>query len=69
MRLDRPRTIEVSLARIEPELTAEDRAQVSFVQTYRSNLYADKVDKTLALRREESGWKILSERVIRTYRE
>ncbi len=68
-RLDRPRSIEVTLERIEPRLTAGDRAQAAFVQIYRSNLYADKVDKILTLRREESGWKILSERVVRTYRE
>ena len=68
-RLERPRTIEVTLAQMEPRLTAEDRAQVSFVQTYRSDLYADKVDKILTLRREADGWKILAERVVRTYRE
>ena len=69
VRLERPRSIEVLLTGIEPQLTAGDRAQVSFVQNYRSDLYADKVDKILTLRREEDGWKILAERVVRTYRE
>ena len=50
-------------------MTGEDRAQVSFVQTYRSDLFGDKVDKLLTLRREEAGWKIVAERVVRTYRE
>ena len=69
LRLDRPRFIEVSLTGIESTHTPPDRAQVSFVQTYRSDLYADKVDKILTLRREADGWKILAERVVRTYRE
>jgi sugar lactone lactonase YvrE len=68
LRLDRPRSIEVSLAQIEPQVT-EDRAQAAFVQTYRSDLFADKVDKILVLVREETGWKILSERVVRIYHE
>ncbi len=69
LRLDRPRSIQVSLARVDSRLTAEDRAKVAFVQTYRSNLFADKVDKILILRREESGWKILAERVVRSHRQ
>jgi uncharacterized protein YijF (DUF1287 family)/sugar lactone lactonase YvrE/ketosteroid isomerase-like protein len=69
VRLDRPRSIEVTLERIEPRLTAGDQAQAAFVQTYRSDLYADKVDKVLTLRREGGEWKILSERVVRTYGE
>jgi sugar lactone lactonase YvrE len=68
-RLDRPHWIEVTLEQVEPRLTSEDRAQVSFVQTYRSDLYSDKVDKILTLEREADGWKILFERVVRTYRE
>ena len=68
-RLTRPRLIVVSLGQIDLRLTEEIRAEVAFVQTYRSNLYADKVDKILVLEREQSGWKIASERVVRTYRE
>lgn len=50
-------------------MTADDRAQVTFIQNYRSDLFSDKVDKILILKREESGWKILFESVVRTYTE
>jgi sugar lactone lactonase YvrE len=68
-RLTRPRSVQVSLAEIDLRLVDEDRAEVAFVQTYRSNLFSDKVDKILTLERDPLGWKIHSERVVRTYRE
>ncbi len=68
-RLTRPRSIQVSLAQLDLRLTDENRAEVAFVQAYRSNLFSDKVDKVLLLERDQFGWKITSERVVRTYRE
>jgi hypothetical protein len=68
-RLTRPRSIQVLLAQIDLRLIDENRAEVAFVQTYRSNLFTDRVDKILLLKSENSVWKILEERVVRTYRE
>ena len=44
------------------ETLSEDRARVSFDQSYRSETYRDQVHKILELIRENGGWKILSER-------
>ncbi len=62
LRIQRPRSIEVRLSAVEAETLSEDRARVSFDQSYRSETYRDQVHKILELIRENGGWKILSER-------
>lgn len=66
-RIERPRSIQVSLSGITARRITGDRAEVTFVQAYRSDQYADRVDKVLLLRREAAGWRILAERVVGTY--
>lgn len=60
-----PRWIEVSLAFVELEDTAPDRARIRFVQSYESDSYRDLVRKVLELERGERGWRILSETTAR----
>lgn len=60
-RLAAPRSIRVAVTRLEARLLSEEEARVSFLQTYRSDSYADTVDKVLTLARSEDGWKIRRE--------
>lgn len=62
-RLTGPSFIELALEALAVEVTGTDRALATFRQSYRSDSYADVVDKTLEMRRETNGWKIVSERV------
>ncbi len=61
-RILRPRLIEVRLSAVETETIDDQRARVSFDQSYRSDTYRDQVRKTLELVREGDAWKILVER-------
>ena len=51
----------MGVARLETRLLPEEQARVSFLQSYRSDGYADTVDKVLFLVRGEGGWKIRRE--------
>ena len=59
-----PRFIEVDITRPEVTRIDDDRARVTFHQSYRSDSYADQVIKTLDLVRQGERWKILSERTV-----
>ncbi len=61
-RLSRPQFIELRLEVVRVELTGPETARATFRQTYRSDTYADVVTKTLEVRREVDGWKIVGER-------
>ncbi len=61
-RILKPRSIQVEVSGLETEVLSPERAQVSFVQTYRSDRYRDTVRKTFELVRGEQGWQILAER-------
>ncbi len=61
-RILRPRQIDVRLSALEAEPVSEQRARVSFDQSYTSDNYSDTVRKTLELIRQGSAWKILAER-------
>ncbi|WP_193771297.1 nuclear transport factor 2 family protein [Candidatus Magnetaquicoccus inordinatus] len=54
-------TIRVTLSNIKVNVTAPDRAQVTFNQSYWSNRYQDQVQKTLAMQKEGAAWKIVRE--------
>ena len=45
----------------------KDYALIEFVQFYQSSSYSDEVLKQLYLRRQQGKWRILSERIIKTY--
>jgi hypothetical protein len=60
-RLTRPSRIEVNLVYETFELIANNRIAVDFNQLYDSNLYSDKTNKRLILKKEEELWRIVSE--------
>jgi DNA-binding beta-propeller fold protein YncE len=62
-RLSRPRFIEVAIEAVTEEFEGPDQARTTFVQTYRSDLFRERVRKSLVLRLEEGEWRILQERV------
>lgn len=62
-RLARPEFIELRVESLRIESPEPGSARASFRQTYRSNTFADVVAKTLELRQEADGWKIVRERV------
>ncbi len=57
----KPAFIDVEINNIQKRSTGAASAQLTFNQTYRSNLYSDQVVKTLDLRWEDERWKILKE--------
>ncbi len=62
-RLTRPWPIRVDLLALDVEVVEPRRARARFRQSYRSEVFADVVTKTLELTFEGGGWKILRERV------
>ena len=60
-RLARPQYIKIDIREMQQQIVNESRVQVSFIQEYQSDIYSDKVLKTLDLIRENSGWKIVKE--------
>jgi hypothetical protein len=62
-RLTSPAFIEVSIEALEIEEEGPDGASARFRQSYRSDSYADEVDKILVWTREPGGWRILAESV------
>jgi len=60
-RLRRPRFIEVAVDSVGVRPLAAGRAQVKFVQSYRSDTLQDRVIKTLDMVREGGEWKIARE--------
>jgi murein L,D-transpeptidase YafK/type II secretory pathway component PulC len=60
-RLARPQYIKIDIREMQQQIVDESRVQVAFIQEYRSDIYSDKVLKTLDLIRENSGWKIVKE--------
>jgi hypothetical protein len=61
-RLKKPKSIDVSVAYDRFEIIKPDTAEVTFKQTYKSNLYRDATTKVLILALTEDGWKIVTER-------
>jgi len=60
-RLSRPSRIEIRLAYESFEVIAPNTIQVDFDQVYDSNLFSDKTDKRLVLKKENDSWRIISE--------
>ncbi|RMH21566.1 MAG: hypothetical protein D6696_05540 [Acidobacteria bacterium] len=63
-RISRPAVINVALSAIETHFVDDRRAQVMFLQDYRSTRYRDRVFKQLTLVWEDGDWRILREEVV-----
>lgn len=60
-RLQKPKFINVSLSDIEIDLVSDNRAEITFRQSYRSDRYRDVERKRISMMQRSSGWKIVSE--------
>jgi hypothetical protein len=60
-RVGKPGDIAVRVVNPEVSLQAEDRASVTFRQTYESINYSDQVSKTLTMQRNDGRWLIVRE--------
>lgn len=63
--LSRPKAIKVSISDQVVETLSATQLLITFKQDYRSDSYQDSVVKTLTLEKENEGWKIVDERVVR----
>ena len=63
-RIARPQWIRVALTLVQVESAGPEAAEVSFVQSYRSERYKDLVRKRVRMVLEEGTWKIAAERVV-----
>jgi len=63
-RVTRPDTIQVSVSEVKVLQSSNDRAEVIFRQSYRSDLYEDSVRKRLELVRQGERWLIAEEKVV-----
>lgn len=60
-RIERPRSIQVTLESVAVRPLEDGRAQVRFLQSYRSDSFEDRIVKILDLVQEAGAWKILHE--------
>ena len=60
-RLSAPGSIEVLISDLVVEMLGTDHAKVTFTQVYESNVYSDRVIKTLLLKIEQNKWRITQE--------
>ncbi len=60
-RVGTPESIHIGIVQWRVDLIAENRARVTFVQSYESPTYSDRVEKTLLMQRTPAGWRILQE--------
>ncbi len=60
-RLAKPTFIDIDIQQLHILQRNDRQATASFVQSYRSNTFEDKVEKTLALVLRTNGWKIVAE--------
>ncbi len=63
-RVSSPTSILVSLEQLDIVSVASRAAVATFIQTYRSDTYQDRVSKLLDLVREDGDWKILEEKEV-----
>lgn len=60
-RVSSPNSISVRISNLRIETTGSDTANAKFLQRYESGNYNDRTAKTLRLRREAEGWRIVRE--------
>lgn len=61
MRLSRSGNIKVTIADLVVEMTDARNAKATFTQSYQSDVYSDRVKKSLLLRLENNRWLITRE--------
>ncbi len=61
LRLNAPRFVQVTLDALQVRMIEPGWAVASFLQSYRSDTYSDRVDKSLTLIQEGGGWRIVEE--------
>lgn len=62
-RIEEPRSIEITISSLEVEDLGEGRASAAFIQSYRSDTFADSVHKKLMLVWREGAFKIIEEKL------
>jgi hypothetical protein len=60
-RLLKPTSIKITIDNINQKMSGKASARVSFIQTYQSDVFKDRVFKTLDLNRESGKWTISKE--------
>jgi len=60
-RLSQPGSIKVTIADLVVELTTNTNARATFTQNYQSDVYSDRVKKTLILKLVNNRWQIVQE--------
>ena len=60
-RLGKPQYIKIDIRETKKQKMDDSRVQIAFIQEYQSDIYSDKVLKTLELIWENGGWKIAKE--------
>ncbi|MFT7684888.1 MAG: hypothetical protein ACI9FB_000229 [Candidatus Azotimanducaceae bacterium] len=63
-RLQRPKSINVSIVFESVSITALNIAKIEFMQSYESNLFSDQTRKQFILKKEGGFWKIISEQSV-----
>ncbi len=63
-RIERPAIIGVKIVAPEVESCEARRARVTFLQSYTSDVYRDRVRKELRMARQENRWQIVGERSL-----
>lgn len=65
-RFSTEKQIELAIANMEVLATAPDTISVTFVQTYKSKTYTDKVQKQIVLKYIDNKWLITAEKILKT---
>lgn len=60
-RITKPNDIHVGIEDLQIQTTGENSANAYFTQTYKTSSYHDRVSKTLDLKHEHDGWRIVRE--------
>ncbi|NNE38864.1 MAG: tetratricopeptide repeat protein [Gammaproteobacteria bacterium] len=60
-RLSVPGTIQVLVSDLVVEMLGDEHAKATFTQIYQSDIYADRVKKTLLMKLEQDNWRITQE--------
>ena len=64
-RVSQPKKIEIRLSSLKVQIADAQTATAFFRQEYRSDAYADKVNKELSFIKENGAWRIRQERVVK----
>jgi hypothetical protein len=59
--LSAPGTIQVLVSDLVVEMMGDQHAKATFTQVYQSDIYSDRVKKTLLMKSEQDNWRITQE--------